>query len=59
MAYKDGGVFQTYCDKPYDRHTYKLVLTTGKEVVHEDYDILRSLWFQRSSLCSHIEVVDK
>ena len=46
MAYKDGETFTTYCDKDYDRHTYKLVLNNGKAVIIEDYEVVRSFWYQ-------------
>ena len=59
MAYKDGENFTTYCDKPYDRHHYLLVMKTGKKHLIQDYDVARALWFQESSLVERIEVVDK
>ena len=59
MVYKDGGVFQTYCDKPYDRHYYHLVMKSGKKHLIKDYDVARALWFQEGPLVDRIEVVDK
>ena len=59
MAYKDGANFTTYCDKPYDRHTYR-ILVDGSDPIHVDaWDVARSIWFQLSPRCSTIEVVDK
>ena len=59
MAYKEGETFTTYCDKDYDRHTYKVVLNNGKSIVIEDYEVVRSFWYQYRTHASHIEVVDK
>ena len=58
MAYKDGETFTTYCDKDYDRHTYKIVLNNGKSVVFESYELMRYQWYQWRNNCSHVEVID-
>lgn len=58
MAYKDGETFTTYCDKPYDRHTYKLKLKNGKSVVFEDWQVAAYHWYQWRSECVTIEIVD-
>lgn len=51
--------FKQTCDKPYDRHSYKLIYTNGKEVVIEDYVDLQAIWFQTpSQFLSHVEVLD-
>ena len=57
MAYKDGENFTTYCDKPYDRHKYKLNLKSGKAIIHDDYDVVRNMWFQWAPHCTTIEVI--
>ena len=59
MAYKDGANFTTYCDKPYDRHTYKVHVDGGDPIHVEEFDVARAVWFQLSPRCSTIEVVDK
>ena len=59
MAYKDGEDFTTYCDKPYDRHTYKMVLKSGKEVIFEDYEMMRAHWFHWKPNCESIEILDE
>ena len=37
------GMFMTYfkqtCDKPYDRHKYKLVFKNRKAIVFDDWDL--------------------
>ena len=57
MAYKDGGIFESYCDKPYDRHTYKLVLSNGKAIVLEDYDQVRAFWYKFRQQLKSLEVL--
>ena len=58
MAYKDGEDFTTYCEKDYDRHTYKLVLTNGKSVTFDDYSVMRYHWYQYRKAASHVVVID-
>ena len=58
MAYKDGEVFETYCDKPYEKHTYKIVLKNGKAIIFEDYDVMRYHWYQYKNYATHVEIVD-
>ncbi len=51
--------FKQTCDKPYDRHHYKLIYSNGKEVVFEDYMDVQATWFQTpSDFVSHVEVLD-
>ncbi len=59
MAYVDGKNFTTYCDKPYDRTKYKLVLKNGKAIVLEDYDQVRQLWYQFRTQMVRVDIVDK
>ena len=52
--------FKQTCDKPYDRHDYKLVYEDGKEVIFDNYEDVQLTWFQRGGhFLSHIEVLDK
>jgi hypothetical protein len=51
--------FKQTCDKPYDRHHYKLVYDDGREVVFDNYTDAQLTWFQTSQqFLSHIEVLD-
>jgi hypothetical protein len=51
--------FKQTCDKPYDRHNYKLVFTNGNEVVFDDYMDVQVTWFQSpADFLSHVEVLD-
>ena len=52
--------FQQTSEEPYDRHNYKVVLSNGKSVVVDAWDIAQSIWFQNpAQFLSHIEVLDK
>ncbi len=56
----DPQYFEVSSDKLYDRHIYRLYSTDGKYMDFEDYDLLRSVWFQTASqFLSHVEVIDK
>lgn len=51
--------FKQTCDKPYDRHKYKLFYTNGKTVVFEYWDEAMAAWLQHNPFVSHIEVIDR
>ena len=52
--------FKQTCDKPYDRHDYKLIFDGGKEVIFDNYEDVQVIWFQNGgNFLSHIEVLDK
>ena len=51
--------FKQTCDKPYDRHHYKLVFVDGKEVIFDNYEDVQVTWFQRAgNFLSHVEVLN-
>ena len=54
----DERYFKQTSNEPYDRHKYRLTLKSGKAIVVEDYDILRSLWFQYNKYAHIVEVLD-
>lgn len=49
--------FTQTCDKPYDRHKYKVHLP-NKVITCEWYDEARALWFQ-NPYAQYIEVIDR
>ena len=52
--------FKLHCEKPYDRHDYKIVFEDGREVIVDNYEDVQVTWFQRGGkYLSHIEVLDK
>ena len=51
--------FTTYCDKPYDRNKYKMVMKNGKALVLEDYDQVRQLWYQFRTQMVRVDILDK
>ena len=52
--------FTATCDKPYDRHLYKITFGNGREQLFGDYETMRLFWFTHFQVskmtCS---VVDK
>ena len=58
MAYKDGEVFTTYCDKLYDKHKYKIVFKNGKSITYDDYELMRHHWYQYRHEATSVVVVD-
>lgn len=58
MAYKDGEIFTTYCDKPYDKHMYKMNFKDGSQKIFDDYTTMRSAWYSWRELVSSVDVID-
>ena len=51
--------FEATSDGLYDRHHYKLILSSGKSVEVDDYQTVRETWFNTpKQFLSHVEVVD-
>jgi hypothetical protein len=61
VAYKDGGIFTTYCDKSYNQNSYELFLLDGSSHLFDDYTEMRNFWWQhmKSGRLSHVIIVDK
>ena len=56
----DSQYFTDTSDKPYDRHSYKLVGINGNELIFDNWEEAQLYWFQApSQFLSHIEVLDK
>ena len=51
--------FTSTSNRSYDRHNYELVFSDGRSVVIDDYSAMREAWMQHTSVCSHVNVVDK
>ena len=52
--------FSQTCDKPYDRHDYKVIFNDGTYQFFDNYEESQLLWWNRSgNFLSHIEVLDK
>ena len=58
MAYKDGEEFTSYCDKPYDKHRYKIVFKDGSSEIFEEYDLMRYHWYHWKDSVSNVEILD-
>ena len=51
--------FNQTCNKPYNRHHYKLVYDDGRELIFDNYEDVQVTWFQRTGLfLRHVEVLD-
>ena len=52
--------FPQTCDKPYDRHKYKLFLSDGKVEVYDSWEEVNARWFQSPKMfLSRVEVIDR
>mgnify|MGYP000091354185 CR=1 FL=1 len=52
--------FKQTCDKPYDRHHYKMVYSNNQSVVVDSWEQVRQIWWETpSEFQSHIEVLNK
>jgi hypothetical protein len=53
-------IFQQTSNEPYLRHDYKVVFENGEEVIFDNYEDAKSLWWSRTgNFLSHIEVIDR
>jgi hypothetical protein len=51
--------FSQTCNKPYNKHHYKLVDIDGNEVTFDNYEDVQLTWWNTpSGFLSHIEVLD-
>lgn len=50
--------FTQTSDQPYDRHKYKVHLSSGKVVNCEWYDEAKAIWFE-NQYSQYIEVIDR
>jgi len=39
--------FKQTSDEPYDRHQYRLDFEEGKSIIFDDYEQMRSFWFEK------------
>ena len=54
----DPGYFTTYSTDPYNRHQYKVIFKDGRNVIVDDYDLVKAMWFQNQHDVETIEVID-
>ena len=59
IAKNDSRYFSQTCDKPYDRHHYKIVCQTKSFVVESWEEVQEYWWNNREFTESIIEVLDK
>lgn len=50
-------VFQQTSNEPYDRHTYEVILKTGKKVKFKWFDDAREYWFLHSQIPDYLDLI--
>ena len=58
MAYKDGEVFTTYCDKDYDQNIYRIIWKDGSHSDYDNYEVVRYLWYQYKDMAERVHILD-
>ena len=49
--------FESTCNKPYDRHKYKITISNKRELVFDDYEQMRAFWFSQGGMAKMIVTV--
>jgi hypothetical protein len=49
--------FTETCSKSYDRHSYSIVFSDGREQLFGDYETMRHFWFAHSRISKMTVVV--
>ena len=57
---KQSDWFTSTSDKPYDRHTYKIILSDGRYKDFDDYEHMRAYWMQTTQIygLQRVDVLD-
>ena len=50
--------FKLSCEKPYDKHKYKINFKNGKSVTFEDYEMMKAMWYQWRTQVESVDVLD-
>lgn len=50
-------IFAETSSEPYDRHTYEVVLKTGKRLKFEYYEQVQEYWFHYSEMPDYLDTV--
>lgn len=50
--------FQQTSNEPYDRHSYKLYLKSGKTIIFDDFEDAQVYWFRNSQIPDHLDVIE-
>ena len=58
MAYKDGEIFETYCDKEYNKHLYRLIWKDGSFTDYDNYEVMRYIWYEYRQMAERVHVID-
>ena len=55
----DPQYFTLSSDELYDRHHYKVISKLGETITVDNWEDLRTIWWNKKSFLSHVEVIDK
>jgi hypothetical protein len=50
-------LFTCTSDSPYDRHTYEVVLKSGKNVIFENWEDTQRYWFEHSQIPDFLDLI--
>ena len=56
---EDPQYFTLSSDEPYDRHHYKVTSKSGDIITVDNWEDLRTIWWNKKAFLSHVEVIDK
>ena len=55
----DPQYFTLSSDELYDRHHYKVISKLGETITVDNWEDLRTIWWNKKDFLSHVEVIDK
>ena len=53
--------FRQTCEKPYDKHNYRISHDGGKSQIFDDYEVMHRYWYTNQHLWTNatVEILDK
>ena len=55
----DPQYFTLSSEELYDRHHYKVISKLGETITVDNWEDLRTIWWNKKNFLSHVEVIDK
>ena len=56
---EDPQYFTLSSDELYDRHHYQVISKDGETIAVDNWEDVRTIWWNKKSFLSHVEVIDK
>ena len=56
---EDPQYFTLTSDELYDRHHYRVTSKFGETITVDNWEDLRTIWWNKKDFLSHVEVIDK